>query len=249
MLKYRPLKYCWITILSCTLATGPALAGTVAGFGGATEVTQLLNNVQLIQQAITGAQQLTQIIKNVEYAEQQLKNLENQKSFSWGTLSSDLNTLSQSVSAGQALGYKLAQIDSKFANLYPTFRSPLRSGYQDQAKTWTTTNVSSIKAAIKSAGLQESQFSNEQSALEAMQNQASTSTGALQVMQAGTQLAANQSQQLMKLRQLYMAEMQAQNAALATEEQRRSDQQALTASHLSHVSPTTPTWSSKGGKE
>ena len=231
-----------------TLAITPAMGGSVAGFGGATEITQIMNNTQLIQQAMTMAKQLDQMIQSVSYAQQQLVNLKNLPNLYWGQISGDLNTVMQVVAQGQALGYQLSNLDNKFSVNFPGFRSPLGSGYSSQSQQWTRTNLDSIKASLKAAGMQSDQFGNEQSALAAMENQAASAEGSNELAQVGAQLAAQQVQQMMKLRQLMMAEMQAQNAVLATNEQRQSDVNAATAGHFQEFTPGTPTFSSAGGK-
>lgn len=235
-------------ILTIGVSTGPLDAGSVAGFGGATEVTQLLNNTELIQQVALMSQQVQQAITTVNYLQQQLVNLANQPQLYWGQISSDMTQLLQVVAEGQALGYSLSNLDGQFAAKYPGFRSPLGAGYSNTAKQWTQTNLDSIKGALKVAGMQSDQFTNEQAALAAMEAQAGSSQGSLQIAQVGVQVAAQQSQQLMKLRQLMMAEMQAQNAVLATNEQRRADEQALGGQHFTTFTPSNATFSSNGGK-
>lgn len=68
-------------LLSGVLAVQPpaGLAGSVAGFGGATEVTQLLNNAQLItiqsDGAITAAKQIQAYLLQLQQYQTQLQNL------------------------------------------------------------------------------------------------------------------------------------------------------------------------------
>lgn len=235
--------------LAAAVSSG-ANAGSVAGFGGATEVTQILNNVELVNQAAQMYQQVQYTIQQVTMMQQQLKNLVAAPQMVWGQVQSDLQQLTQLVAKGQALGYALGNIDQMFADKYPAYNGvALRNNFQGASKTWTQTSLDSLKAALSAAGMQSNQFATEQVAMENIQNIASSAPGALQAAQAGVMVAGQQVQQLQKLRQLYMAQMQAQNAFMA---QQATAQQAEVDTANSHFTKYTPGsgsgFSSAGGK-
>lgn len=55
-----------------------------AQFGGATEITQVLNNVALINQTLQMYQMVQQAIEQVQMAKQQLQNLVSAPAQAWG---------------------------------------------------------------------------------------------------------------------------------------------------------------------
>jgi len=106
----------------------------------------------------------------------------------------------------------------------------------------------SLKTALNAAGMQSQQFASEQAAMDSIQSIAAGSPGALQAAQAGVMVASQQVQQLQKLRQLFMAQMQAQNAFLAKQEQQASNDRSTMDAHFTQYTAGSPGFQSKGGK-
>lgn len=238
-------------LIAAAMLNQAAHAGSVAGFGGSTEITQIMNNTELLQQSAEMYQQTKQLINQVKMAEQQLRNLVASPEMVWGEAPNQLQQLAQLVAKGQALGYALNNIDQQFANKYPAANgNALRGNYQNAARTWNQTSRDSLKNALSVAGLQANQFADEQAAMSSIQNLASTAPGALQATQAGVMVAAQQVQQLQKLRQLFMTQMQAQNAVLAAQVDKEAEAENLAQSHFQKYTPSTSNkFSSAGGKK
>lgn len=228
----------------------PATAGTVAGTGGSTEVTQILNNVELAQQSLQMAQQVQNTITQIQHSQQQLRNLIAAPQMVWGNAASELQQLTQLLAKGQALGYALGNIDQQFSQKYPGYNgAALGNNFQAASRTWIQTSLDSMSAALRVAGLQSNQFANEQMAMDSIQGLASTAPGALQVSQAGVMVAGQQVQQLQKLRQLFSAQMQAQNAYFAHQVNAQAESQKTADDHFQTYQRRTPTFSSSGGKK
>lgn len=77
---------------------GIAVAGSV---GGATELTQMLNNIELIGQSAQMYQQVQNTIMQIQHSQQQLKNLIVAPQMVWGNFQADLQQLTQLVAQGQ----------------------------------------------------------------------------------------------------------------------------------------------------
>lgn len=227
-----------------------ANAGTVAGNGGSTEITQILNNFELLTQSAQMYEEVQNTIQQVTMMQAQLKNLIAAPQMVWGQAQADLQALTQLVAKGQALGYALGNIDQVFAQKYPGYNGVAKKGnYQAAAKEWIATGLDSLNSAMSQAGLQSNQFATEQSAMDNIQNIAAGSPGSLQVAQAGVMVAGQQVQQLQKLRQLFMAQMQAQNAYLASEQQGKANAHNTNEYHFVPYTPPPGTvFSSSGGK-
>jgi type IV secretion system protein TrbJ len=73
-LRIRPLALAFVA--SLCVASISADAGTVAGTGGATEVTQLLNNVQLVQIAASDVQSVRNTLQTMLYLKQTLAQMD-----------------------------------------------------------------------------------------------------------------------------------------------------------------------------
>lgn len=191
--------------------SGPSLA-SVLGTGGSSEVTQIANNVQLMNQY---AQQVEQYVRQGLQLEAQMKNLiQNPASMLGKDVGGIINGVGRLYSAGNSIGGNLATIDRNFAN---TFKSPTAKNLADSFTRWHSTNTSTLEAAMKSAGLV---FDSQQSEADNLQRLFDKSQGArgnLEVMQVANEINSMNVQQLQKLSQLIAAQNLAQNTYLASQ--------------------------------
>ena len=190
---------------TATIGAPPAYAGVPTLF--ATEYTQLLNYAELVgqleKQVMMVENQLTQIAdmtKNGIPITDQL----------FGTVASDMTNLRQIVNTGQALSYTMSNLDGAFRVRFPGYSST--TNYGQSYQQWSQTSLDSTLGALQAAGLQNSQFDSDFALLQTLQNQSTSSIGRMQALEVGNQIAENQSEQLMKLRQLMMADMQSKAA-------------------------------------
>lgn len=184
-----------------TLTPAPAYAGVPGVF--ATEYTQLLNYAelagQLEKQVLMVENQLTQIADMAKHG----VTITNQL---FGTVASDITELRQIVNKGEALSYTMSNLDGAFRLRFPGYTST--TNYGQSYQTWSQTSLDSTLGALKAAGLQNSQFDSDAALLKTLQGQSQSSVGRMQAIEVGNQIAENQAEQLMKLRQLMMADMQ-----------------------------------------
>jgi P-type conjugative transfer protein TrbJ len=193
-----------------------AFAGTVAGFGGSTEITQLLNNVQLVMSYATQAEQL----------ETQLKNLARQSDAVNTNPLGYINKLAATVEQGQALGLSSARIASKLELAYGAdYSKNAPYSARDYETVMKTTN-DSIRGAMRSVGVQQGEMESEADAILKLKSLSGSSEGNLQVQQTGNQIALEQVQQLQKLRAMNMAQSQAMNARMLAVQQQEAHQRA-----------------------
>ena len=198
---------------------------------GAIEPTALLSNFELIDIAIKDAQQLATSIRQYEIMAQNLQGLPDyvkQQAFA------DLTKLSEIVQTGNAISYSSAQFDDDYRGQHRDFDYYVQmqqgSDYETDSahyQNWSSTNQDTIRGALRAANLQSSQFLTESTTLRTIENQASSATGQMQVMQAGAAISAQQVEQLQKLRQLIMAQMQMQGAYSASQIDRQTQKDAV----------------------
>ena len=124
----------------------------------------------------------------------------------FGTVASDITNLNQIVKTGQSLSYTMSNLDSSFRLRFPGYSSS--TNYGQSYQTWSQTSLDSTLGALNAAGLQNSQFNSDEALLQTLQGQSQSAVGRMQAIEVGNQIAENQAEQLMKLRQLMMADMQ-----------------------------------------
>ncbi len=226
-----------------------ANAGSVAGFGGSTEVTQILNNVELIQQSAQMYQQVQNTIMAVQHSQQQLKNLLALPTQTWGQAQQELSALADLVNKTTALSYAGRNIDQLFRQRFKGFSSSAGStNFGAQFQNLVQTQLDGLNSALQAAGLQSSQFAHERAALQQIQSMSAGSQGSLQALMAGNMIASQQIDQLQKLRQLYMAQMQAQNSFMAGQAQQQADQVDATQTFMKQGNGTVRQPGSSGFK-
>ncbi len=203
----------------------PVSAGSVAGFGGSTEITQILNNLELVNQSAQMYQQVQQTLQQVMMEKQQLQNLIVAPVQTWGQAQQELAALADLVNKTATLSYAGGNIDQLFKMKFPGYaKTAGNTNFGSKFGDMVKVQMDSLNSALQAAGLQSSQFANERAAIQQIQSMSAGSPGSLQALQAGNMIASQQIDQLQKLRQLYMAQMQAQNSYMAGQAQQQADQ-------------------------
>lgn len=205
-------------------APKPAKAGAFA-----TEFTQLLNHAQLIMAYIRQGLQLQNEINMYADMVRNVTKLPNQV---FGPITADLNALAAVVQGGQALAYSLGNLDVQFRNTFRGYRTNPAT-YYVQYKNWSQTSLDTTLGTLRAAGLQGQQLQTEQAVLNSLRAMASSSDGRMQALQVMGQVAEQQVQQLMKLRELMLADMSSKQAYQAAEIQKQAANEAATEWYFS----------------
>jgi type IV secretion system protein TrbJ len=200
----------------------------------ATEITQLLNHAQLVMGYIRQGQQLQNEINMYADMVRNAKILPGQV---FGPISSDLNALANIVQGGQALAYSLANLDALFRNTFPGYATT-PSTYYTQYRNWSQTTLDTTLGALRAAGLQGQQLQSEQTVLNSLRAMASSSGGRMEALQVMGQIAEQQVQQLMKLRELMLADMSSKQAYQAAVIQKQAANEAATQWYFSSGAAT-----------
>jgi P-type conjugative transfer protein TrbJ len=195
----------------------PAQAGVFA-----TEFTQILNHGQLIMQYIRQGEQLRQAI--LRYADM-LRNVKQLPWQTYGPIAADLSALASIVQGGMALAYSLANLDAEFRMRFRGYGYRSRTYYVDY-RNWFQTSLDTTLGTLRAAGLQGQQLQSEQAVLSVLRGMAQTADGRMQALQVANQIAEQQVQQLMKLRELMLADLQSKQAFQAAQMQRQAASEA-----------------------
>ncbi len=220
--------------IAISVSVSPVVAGGGGMTGGALEITQIANNAELIAVAISEAENLAYTIQQYEIMFENFKNLPNhikQQALA------DLQQLAQIVATGRAVSYSSGQIDEDYRREHRDFEYYAGNGrdadgirdhefFSERYRDWAQVNHDSVRGALRAAGLQAQQFDREDSALRTIEQQMESAAGTKQLLQAGGSIAALQVEQLQKLRQLQMAQIQLQSAQAAGTIDRQAEDDA-----------------------
>jgi P-type conjugative transfer protein TrbJ len=127
----------------------------------ATEVTQLLNHVQLVMQYI---RQGTQLANELNMYANMVRNTNALPAQTFGSVMNDLNALAGIVQGGQALAYSLGNLDQLFRQTYPGYGYNA-GAYYTQYRNWSQTSLDTTLGTLRAAGMQGQQLQNEQAVL------------------------------------------------------------------------------------
>jgi len=195
----------------------PAEAGAFA-----TEVTQLLNHAQLVLQYIRQGEQLANELNM--YADM-IKNSRMLSAHTFGAIMNDVNALAAIVQGGQGLAYSLANLDQRFRQTYPGYGYNA-GAYYTQYRNWSQTSLDTTLGTLRAAGLQGQQLQSEQAIIASLQNSLAGTDGRLEALHALGDISEQQVEQMMKLRELMMADMSSKQAYQAAMIQRQAASEA-----------------------
>ena len=196
-------------------------AGVIAGV--ATEWAQILNHVQLV---LTYIRQGIQLETQMQQLAEQLKQGRGSPQQIFGSIQQDLSQLAQIVQGGQALAYSMANLDAQFRSTFPGYSSRT-SGYFNDYQKWSQTSLDTTLSTLRAVGLQGQQLNSAQSVLAQLRMMSTGAAGEMEAAQVGNQIAEQQVEQLMALRQLMLVDLQSKQAYQA--EQIQKEQAAAAA--------------------
>jgi P-type conjugative transfer protein TrbJ len=190
----------------------------------ASEVTQLLNHAQLVMQYI---RQGTQVANELNMYADMLKNTQPLSAHTFGAITNDLNQLAGIVQGGQALAYSLGNIDQLYRQTYPGYGYNA-GAYYTQYRNWSQTSMDTTLGTLRAAGMQGQQLQSEQAVLNSLKASLQGTDGRLEALHALGDISEQQVEQLMKLRELMIADMASKQAYQSAIIQQQTAGQAAT---------------------
>jgi P-type conjugative transfer protein TrbJ len=209
-----------IGILAMAMQSPPRIqAGAFA-----TEVTQLVNHAQLVMQYI---RQGTQLTNELNMYANMVRNSQPLSAQTFGAITNDLSALATIVQGGQALAYSLGNIDQLFRQTYPGYGYNAGAYYM-QYRNWSQTSLDTTLGTLRAAGLQGQQLQSEQAVLNSLKASLQSAGGRQEALQALGDISEHQVEQMMKLRELMIADMSSKQAYQAAVIQRQAAGEAAT---------------------
>lgn len=174
-----------------------AMAGGGGLTGGATEYTQMLNNVQL---ADSYMKQVMQYSTQLQQYQSQLTNMQlNPASVRPGDTQRLISGIGGVMQGGQAIGGTMARIDGNFAR---TYSSPLAGTYSQNFQTWTTSSQDTLGASMRAAGMHRDAYASDTAALNALYKKTQSSQGTVAAIQTLSEINVSQIEHTQKLEDL-----------------------------------------------
>jgi type IV secretion system protein TrbJ len=194
------------------------------------------NCSQLVTQVQEFARQILQYAKQVQQYELQLEQYQNMvkntKSISRSYFDDALNQIrgiETTMRSGTNIMYKLSNLDQEFRRAYPDYQSVFASiEYLDQSTSMNNYAARSAEAmdlartALLAASRSSQDMQQDQIKMDSIGMQVTGADGNLDALQAAGQYAQHSAQQLMKMRQIALLQVQLQADYLANQ-QREAD--------------------------
>ena len=224
MKRHSLVIWVFLALVFAASVNASAGGGEIPG-DYATEPTQLLNYAELINQDEQEVGQYEKQVLMVENQLQQLANMAtNTQGFSntiWGNAMQDLALLQQAVAKGEALSYTFSNLDQTFEKRFKGYSNWSgttmgTANFPAQYANWSQQTQDTCRSALSAANLQYQDFATEQSTLQQLVNASQSATGRMQAVQVGNQIAAQMVDQMQKLRQLLMTQIELQTQYIAT---------------------------------
>jgi P-type conjugative transfer protein TrbJ len=192
----------------------------------------VIDAANLIQSTLTALKTIESVINEVEMIANQVRQIENMlrntRNYGRGVWDTEalprLVRLGQVIDQEQAIAYTMANIDGLFRQRYPGYR-PV-TDWSKEYDTWTRTTLDTLRGTLNSIRLHAEDFATEQGRIQALQVMSDSAEGRMQALQLGNMMAAEQLQQLVKLRQLMMTQISAQNVYMANQTNREAQRAA-----------------------
>jgi P-type conjugative transfer protein TrbJ len=191
---------------------------------GATEFTQIANNLQLLmsyveqaQQTVTQVRQYQAMLMNLrQMTPSSLLDASAQKLWQDQGMSQAFRDLRTIYVNGQKAAYSLSTLDAQFKAAHPG-RAGMGKGFDFNKAyaMWSNGTKDAVNGALKVMAAHADDFDNEQSLMRELSAKSASAQGQLEVTQVGNQVGMAMVTQLQKLGQLQAAQIQQEGNAIA----------------------------------
>ena len=197
--------------------------------GGATEVTQLANNLQLV---MSYSEQVDQTLTQINQYKTMLQNLKQgnpsmlldrnvRKLWADAKMDDAFRDLYRITINGERTAYSLQSMNAQFEQLHPGYGNFKGQSFNNAYRNWSDTTRGALTSTLRMSAMSADDLQSEGDMIKELSNKSSTAEGQMQALQAGNQIGVSMVSQLQKLRQIQMAQIQAQNTTALAEQGRR----------------------------
>lgn len=198
--------------LSLLIAFSHPAASAGGAVAGATEITQIMNNVQLM---MTYTQEVQSYVRQGLQLQAELTNLINNPTSLLGPeIGQMINNIGTIWKGANSIGYNIAEIDKNFSTM---FKSSKAGDFSKMFTSWHQTNTKTLESGLKAIGAIREDQQNSQSSLNDLYNRSQNTKGNLDSLQTMSQINIRQIQELQKLQELMASQSQASMTYLAAQ--------------------------------
>lgn len=221
MKKLKCFIILWIMACVCV---GVSFAGGGGITGGATELTQIANNMELITQVGQLAEQITNQITMIQDMVYNTLTIPDQL---FREVTQVYREIKGVIDKTRGIAYNLSNMDDELKRRFKGYGDLSKlakvADFSKEYRNVVETQMETVRTTMEAIGVSfEELVKDDTSALQELQRKASSAKGRNELIQATNQLLGFLAEDAMKLRQLQM--MQAQMAGTAYEAERaRSD--------------------------
>ncbi len=198
-------------------------AGTVAGFGGSTEITQILNNVQLMQQygqqVVQVQNQISQITNQLQMYQAMITNMQSLATSPFQSAMQTLNNLRNVINQATQLSYSIGSVDTYFAQLNPNYATLFQgTNYATRQQAWRTNVNDNLKATLKTSNFTIGNLQTEAQLMRSLSTASQSAAGQKEAVQAGNNIAVQMAAMMGELKSLTATQARSQSVYLATKQ-------------------------------
>lgn len=180
--------------------------------------TQALEKIEAVNTQINTAKQLQDALKQAMSLPDRM----------YRDITGDLQKVVSVYNDARSIGKDMANIENDFRQQFKGYENYLNSTGKASVvmpgryEQWASSGLDNARTALEAAGINVSSFDDESKLLDGVLSRSSSAAGRLQAIQAGNEIAAQNVQQLQKLRDMMQTQITMQANYVATETERRA---------------------------
>lgn len=214
----------------------PARAVAFVCVNCSTVWNQMMEYAKAVETSINTAQQLQTQIQQYNNMLKQGMSLPDSM---FNSFTSDLRRLQGVYEDSRSLAHSMSNLDQQFRDQFKGYEDYLSSIGQgsnnmpDRYEKWAASGFDNARTAMEAVGMNVSTFEAEDALLSSLVQRSSSAQGRMQAIQAGNEIAAQQVQQLQKLREMIAANVTLQANYVAQQTERAAVDDAFRESFYS----------------
>lgn len=231
-----------LILAALLLAANPmTVSAGGGGIAGASEPTQILNNVELVlqyeKQVEQYATQLQSLTNHIQQTQMMIQNLQMLPATMWQKFANDVLALKNIVQQGQAVSFAAANLDSQFASMYKGYSNYESSAalalgnrnttFAGQYRTLNASTRDNVNGALKALNTQMNALTTDEATMNLLQAQSQSADGQLKAVQAANEIALHQTDAIKKLQYTLMTQASTQAQWIATQNDQQTAKRAL----------------------
>lgn len=207
-----------MVVSAVLLAATGARAGGGGGFAGATEITQIANNTELVMSYVEQAQQTVHQFNQYATMLKNLQQLNPSALLSGGAqrlwqdqgMNDTFRNLYKVTVGGQRVAYSLQSLDRQMRSMNPDYGNFAKIDFQGSYRNWFDATKGASMAALELSAAHAEDIHSEEDMMRELVDASQSADGQLKAITAGNRIGISMVSQMQKLRQLQMAQINAQ---------------------------------------